>query len=201
MRTTRWALALATGTSMLLSPGLADARTDKETFTATVLRSADMRQDGSRTWTITFNVVSWTSEEDLARLGAILKEGGPEALLREFREGRSPAGYVVGFSREPSWRLAMATAVDTPRGRVVRMITDRPVSLAETWAGAQSRDYEFAVFEFTLDERGQGQGLALPAARLVEGWDRRLEFEPLPYSSGPDRLIGVRTWRSESASD
>jgi hypothetical protein len=80
-------------------------------------------------------------------------------------------------------------------------VTDRPVGLAERWSGARSLDYEFAVFEFTLDAKGRGQGIAIPAARLVPGDDESLVFETLPYTTGPDRLMGVRTWGGEKKTD
>ena len=50
--------------------------------------------------------------------------------------------------------VAMATTADTPRGRVVRLLTDRPIEFAEAYYGARSLDYEFAAFEFTLDAKG-----------------------------------------------
>lgn len=202
MRTTRWA-ALAVAATVGAAALPAPASAAPETFTATVLRSSDVRQAGSRTWPLTFTVQSWTSEDDIARLDAIVKEGGSEALLREFQKGKMQAGYVMSpaMTREPSWRVAVATTTDTPRGRVVRLVTDRPVGLAERWTGSRSLDYEFAVFEFTLDAKGQGQGIAIPAARLVPGDDERLVFETLPYTTGPDRLMGVRTWGSGKGTD
>jgi hypothetical protein len=199
--TSRAVLAVAAGLGLLAGPRIASAET--ETFTATLLSNADVRQAFSRTWPVTFHVQSWTSEEELARLEAVLKEGGSEALLREFRKGRGQAGYVTSpaIVRQPSWRVAMATSVDTPRGRVVRLLTDRPIGFAESWSGARSLDYEFAVFQFTLDEKGRGQGTAIPAARLVQYGDGQLTFETLPYTTGPDRLIGVRQWRSDKPSE
>lgn len=194
-------LAAAAGAAFLAAPRPAIGQT--ETFTATVLRSSDMRRDATATWSLTFNIRTWTSPEELRRLATIVKESGPDALLRELQKGKDPAGWIVGpaLSREPSWRVAVATSVDTPRGRVVRLLTDRPLGFAEVWSGARSRDYEFAVFEFTLDGKGRGEGVAIPAARLAEGWDGQLELEMLPYVTGPDRLIGVRSWSDAKPGD
>jgi len=191
------ALAVLAAVGSLAVPRAARAET--ETFTATLLRQSDMRQSASRTWPVTFHVQSWTSEEDVARLQAILKEGGSEALLRELRKGKDRAGYILSpaIANEPSWRVAVATSVDTPRGRRVRLFTDRPIAFAEARSGARSLDYEFALFEFTLDEKGHGQGIAIPAARLAQEGDDQLVFETLPYATGPDRLIGVRKWRGD----
>lgn len=202
MKTVSWsALAAAASLGLVAVPRATYA--GPETFTATILSQADMRRTATRTWPITFHVQSWTTEEDRARLEAILLEGGPDALLREFRKGKDRAGFVTSpaIVQEPSWRVAMATAVDTPRGRVVRLLTDRPISFGEAWTGARSLDYEFAVFEFTLDEKGRGQGIAIPAARLVPDGEGEIAFETLPYTTGPDRLLGVRKWGSDTSSD
>ena len=57
-------------------------------------------------------------DDDIARLDAIVKEGGPDALLREFQKGKMQAGFVMSpaMTREPSWRVAVATSTDTPGG-------------------------------------------------------------------------------------
>jgi len=200
MKTRAWAgLAVAATIGFGVVPS-AMAR-ETETFTATMIQNADLRQGSSRTWPMTFHVESWTSDDEGGRLKAILKEGGPDALLREFQKGKTRAGYIVSpaFAQEPSWRVAMATAVDTPRGRVVRLLTDRPIAFAEAHSGSRSLDYEFAAFEFTLDEKGRGQGIAIPAARLTQGEEGQMTLETLPYSTGPEKLIGVRKWGSEKA--
>jgi hypothetical protein len=200
MRIRMWA-GLAVAASFGLGGVTGAMARETETFTATVLQNANMRQSSSRTFPITFHVENWTTEEDGERLKAILKESGPEALLREFRKGKTRAGYVVSpaFAQEPSWRVAMATAVDTPRGRVVRLLTDRPIQFAEAYSQSRSLDYEFAAFEFTLDQKGRGQGIAIPAARLSQDEDGQVTLETLPYTTGPERLIGVRKWGSEKA--
>lgn len=197
MRIRLWA-GLAVAASFSLG-GVTEAMArETETFTATVLQNANMLQRSSRSFPITFHVESWTSDEDGERLKAILKEGGPEALLREFQKGKTRAGYVLSpaLTREPSWRVAMATSVDTPRGRVVRLLTDRPIQFAEAYTQARSLDYEFAAFEFTLDKKGNGQGIAIPAARLSQDEDGQVTVETLPYTTGPERLIGVRAWEN-----
>jgi len=198
MKTRAWAV-LGVAAALGIGAGTTATAGETETFTATMIQNADMRQRSSRTLPMTFHVERWTSDEDGERLKAILKEGGPDALLREFQKGKTRAGYVVSpaFYREPSWRVAMATSVDTPRGRVVRLLTDRPIQFAEAYSQSRSLDYEFAAFEFTLDRKGNGQGIAVPAARLVQDEDGQLSVETLPYTTGPERLIGVRTWGSE----
>ena len=151
MRTRAWAV-LGVAASLGIGAGTRATAGETETFTATVLQNADMRQGSSRTFPITFHVESWTTEEEGERLQAILKESGPEGLLREFQKGKTRAGYVLSpaFAREPSWRVAMATAVETPRGRVVRLLTDRPIQFREAYYSSRSLDYEFAALDLKI---------------------------------------------------
>jgi hypothetical protein len=194
MRRAGWiTLALAASIATVAAPR---AGAETETFTATLLQQSDMRSGGgTRTVPVTFRITSWTGPDEAARLDAILREGGPDALLREFRKGKSRAGYILSTvgAGEPSWRVAMATVEKTPRGRVVRLITDRPVGFVEGWSGARSLEYPFSIFEFTVDGGGRGQGVAIPAARLVaDDLEGTLAVEVLPWVTGPDRLLGVR---------
>ncbi|MFN8091077.1 MAG: hypothetical protein U0599_02395 [Vicinamibacteria bacterium] len=198
MRRAGWiTLALAAGIGTTMVPR---AGAETETFTATLLQQSDMRQSRTRSVPVTFRIESWTSPQEAARLDSVLQEGGPAALLREFRKGRARAGYILTSAPmgEPSWRVAMATVRDTPRGRLVRLVTDRPIGFAESRTGARSLEYPFSVFEFTVDGEGRGQGIAIPAARLAAGeGEGALAFETLPYVTGPDRLLGVRQWSND----
>jgi len=73
MKTRAWAVMAVAATVGFGGVSSATAR-ETETFTATIIQNADMRQVSSRTWPMTFRVESWTSEEDGERLKAILKE-------------------------------------------------------------------------------------------------------------------------------
>jgi len=48
-----------------------------------------------------------------------------------------------------------------------------------------------------LGSTGLGQGIAIPAARLLQDAEGQVTLETLPYTTGPERLIGVRKWGSE----
>jgi len=188
-------LALSLGVAFAYSPAWAG---EKETFTATVLQTANMRLPGGGTFQITMNVEQWTSVEERQRLLTVFKEGGNEALMKELRKMK--AGYIVppAFSRWPSWEVDVASSIPRPDGgRIVRLFTERPIAFGEAYFNTRSKDYEFGIVELRLDAKGEGEGATIPAAKLSLDAEGQLVVETTPYATGPQRLIGVRQWQDK----
>lgn len=176
----------------------AEDNKNRETFTATVLQQANMRLPGGGTFQLTMNVDEWTSLEERKRLIAVFKEGGSEALMKELRKMK--AGYIVppAFARWPSWEVDVASSIPQPDGgRIVRLFTERPIAFGEAYHNTRSKDYEFGIVELKLDADGKGEGVTIPAAKLSMNETGDLVVETLPYTTGPQRLIGVRQWKDK----
>jgi hypothetical protein len=175
-----------------------DDKQERETFTATVLQTANMRLPGGRTFQITMNVDQWTSLEDRKRLLGIFKEGGSEALMKELRKMK--AGYIVPPMgvRWPSWEVDVASSLPQPDGgRIVRLFTERPIAFAEAYYNTRSEDYQFGIVELKLNADGEGEGVTIPAAKLSLDEKGQIVIETLPYSTGPQKLLGVREWKKK----
>lgn len=175
-----------------------DEEKQKETFFASVLQTANMRLPGGGTFQITMNVEEWTSVEERKRLLTVFKEGGNEALMKELRKRK--AGYIVppAFSRWPSWEIDVASSIPQPDGgRIVRLFTERPIAFGEAYYNTRSRDYEFGIIELKLGPDGKGEGATIPAAKLSMGEDGQLVVETTPYTTGPQKLIGVYQWQDK----
>jgi hypothetical protein len=154
----------------------------KESFTATVLQTANMRLPGGGTFQITMNVEEWTSVEERQRLLTVFKEGGSEALMKELRKMK--AGYILppSFSRWPSWEIDVASSIPQPNGgRIVRLFTERPIAFGEAYYSSRSKDYEFGIVELKLDAEGKGEGTTIPAAKLSLDGEGQIVVETLPY--------------------
>ena len=120
LRVTALGLGVALVAAGAVSPA-GEKRKKKESFTATVLQTANMRLPGGGTFQITMNVEEWTSVEERQRLLTVFKEGGSEALMKELRKMK--AGYILppSFSRWPSWEIDVASSIPQPiGGRIVR---------------------------------------------------------------------------------
>jgi hypothetical protein len=194
-------LGLALAGSCAAGAGAEDKK-NRETFFATVLQQANMRLPGGGTFQITMNVDKWTSVEERRRLLGIFKEGGSEALMKALHKVR--AGYIVppAFARWPSWEVDVASSIPQPDGgRIVRLFTERPIIFGEAYFNTRSKEYEFGVVELKLNADGEGEGVTIPAAKLSLDKEGQLVVETLPYTTGPQRLIGVRQWKDKKKKD
>jgi hypothetical protein len=191
------ALGLALAVSCAAS-AFAEEKKNRETFFATVLQQANMRLPGGGTFQITMNVDQWTSVEERRRLLGVFKEGGSEALLKELHKPR--VGHIVppAFSRWPSWDIDVASSIPQPDGgRIVRLFTDRPINFSEAYYNTRSKEYEFGVIELRLKADGEGEGVTIPAAKLSLSDKGEIVVETLPFTTGPQKLIGVRQWKDK----
>ena len=171
---------------------------EKETFTATVMQTANMRLPGGGTFQITMNVEEWTGVEERMRLLTVFKEGGDEALMKELRKMK--AGYIVppAFARWPTWEVDVASDIpQSDGGRIVRLFTERPIAFGEAYYNTRSTDYQFGIIELRLNAQGEGEGATIPAARLAMNDEGQLVIETLPYTTGPQKLFGVRQWQDK----
>jgi len=167
---------------------------EQESFTGTVLLTSNMRMRPGQPYQLTMNIDQWTPVEDRKRVLVARNEGGEEAALKVLEKMK--AGYVVppAWANQPSWKVAIATKFETPTGTVVRVVTDRPIAFFEAYQDTRSTDYRFGVAEFKLDEKGEGEGMIIPAARVEFDDEGKLVIETLPHSTGPQKLIGVKAW-------
>jgi hypothetical protein len=132
----------------------------------------------------------WTTDDEHARLAAVLREKGPDALL-DALEDLPRAGYIRTPGRL-GWDLHYAReATSSDGGRRIVFASDRPMAFWELWNRPQSADYQFLAGEVRLRADGKGQGTLVPAARLDynEGL-KTIEVEN--YASQPVRLTEVK---------
>jgi hypothetical protein len=189
----RCAFALGVAVLLLAAPVTVPAG-EQESFTGTILMTSNMRMQPGQTYQLTMNIDEWTPVEDRKRVLVALKEGGEDAALKEMEKMK--AGYVIppAWAVQTSWKVAIATKFETATGTVVRVVTDRPIAFFEAYENTRSRDYRFGVAEFKLDEKGTGEGVVIPAARVEFDDEGKLVIETLPHSTGPQKLIGVKAW-------
>jgi hypothetical protein len=136
------------------------------------------------------DIERFTTDEEHARLAAVLAEKGPDALLSELQK-LPRAGYI----RTPTslgWDIHYARQIPLPEGgsRIV-FATDRPMNFWELWRRPQSVDYQYLAGEVRLGPDGKGRGTLVPAARIdYNEVTKTIEIEN--YSSQPVRLTEVR---------
>ena len=163
------------------------AKPVKEKFSGMLVLWAAGPMTGQST-RMTMQVDRWTTDEQKQALYNTLKEAGSDALLAAMR--KDIVGYIWTTS-SLRYKVNIASTFQTEKGRTVRLITERPITFAEQVAGApRSRDYEFGVIEFTLNEKNKGEGVIFPTAKV--GVDEKGNLTVEALGTGPQKLMSVK---------
>jgi hypothetical protein len=120
----------------------------------------------SQAYQLRIHIDRWTSDAENQRLLETLMKDGQRAFERALNDTRS-----VGRIRSLDgigWSLHLAR--DTrgkDGGHQILLVTDRPMSFAETWNNSRSTDYPFTIIELTLNDDYEGTGTIALATKLI----------------------------------
>ncbi len=84
----------------------------------------------------------------------------------------------VQFGSRISYRVGIIRSLKkVDGGRVVRVVTDRPISLQEQARMSRTRDYNLGIIELHLDDESKGEGGIIVAAKVSINEKNALEVE------------------------
>jgi hypothetical protein len=96
----------------------------------------------------------------------------------------------VAVDGQVSYDVGAVWNIPTEKGRRIVIVTARPISAFEARNATRSRDYPFSVLQMDLDNRGKGEGTAIPAAKIRPNKSGGVTIEN--FATYELRLIGVR---------
>ena len=158
-------------------------------FSGTLIATAGMASGMTR---VTITVEEWSSEEARKELYVALRDGGTSGLVEAM--DKLDVGYIQ-INNSLGYRLRSAASWETEKGRMIRVVTDRPIAFAESWRGTRSQDYPIGVVEFILPPDGPGEGTLLAASQVNIDENGRIEVKSLPNNTGPQKLSNVEQVR------
>jgi hypothetical protein len=161
-----------------------------ETLTATVVGTSGAAS--GKTFGITININSYSTEGDASLLLEAVQSGKKNELLNTLQsmsaKGRIAVTGQVGNDAN------YIRQITTAKGRTIRLLIDRQMSFFELTRGTRSREYQFSALELYLDEKGNGDGLLYPAAKLkINKATNQLELED--YGQAPLRITNILGWK------
>ncbi len=142
---------------------------------------------GLSTAPFTLHIDQYSNVEEINGHLAVLSEQGHDGLekaLRKLDRGWIRVGPSLGYP------ISVARSIETEEGRVIRVVTDRPIQMFEVMRGLRSQDYSLGMIEITIDSDGKGEGRLIAAAKAKFNKDGQVEIESL--GTRPFRLLQVR---------
>ena len=137
-----------------------------------------------------------------------------DVLINDYSTDADKGGLIEAFTARGSEGLANALDKMSSKGRIritgtlgydlnyirnfilpdgtrlVRFVTDRPVTFGETWAMTRSQDYEITVGEVKIPPgKGKAEGTLFPAARVKLNKQNEVEIEAF---QNPWKLENIR---------
>jgi hypothetical protein len=135
----------------------------------------------------TLQVDSYSPPEEIQEYVAALAAGGQDAVIKRLSKAKSRGWVKVGTSL--GCEVQVIRSIPTENGRVIRVVTDRPIQLAEVMRGLRSEDYPLGLVELRLDPEDNGEG-TLIAAAAVKFSGTTVELES--FGTVPFRLLKVK---------
>ena len=149
---------------------------------------------GNRSAVLQMNIYEWSTDEDREMVIDAIKEATENArayrAVPDALRKLGKAGYMF-LAGGQGWPIRYARAIESGGKRTIVLVTDRPVTFAEVYAGSAVRDYDITIIALTFDGDGPGAGLASVGTE-VQWNDTENRIEVTNYSSQPVKLGDVR---------
>jgi hypothetical protein len=134
-----------------------------EHFTALAVLPANA---GSNTVPLNIDIQAYTDDSTMNALGAILSDGNnQDGLLKKFQD--MPGIGDVSREGRVGVQVKVIRVQQSPDGgRVITMLTDRPIHFWEASQGSSTVDYPYGMIRFTISDNGDGRGEAYPVVKV-----------------------------------
>ena len=180
-------LMLIVGTPSVTILSELKAQQKRESYAAVIVGTGG--RIGGRTVNLNINIDTYTTDQQVQEYLVQLREEGQDALrttLEKVKVGRIAPVATTGTD------LSIARVFQTEEGKVIRLVTPRPVPFLEAYRHGRSMDYPFTIMELRLDKEGKGEGSIMGGAKLSFNEEGRLDIES--YGNQYAKLVNVRAW-------
>ncbi len=146
---------------------------------------------GGKSVQFDFRITGYTTDEEVDKFAALLKEKGPDALrsaLEKEDKGRlNPAGRIGN-------QIAVARKRQHGTETIITIVTARIMSFAELYKNGRSTDYPFGYLQVKLNDKGEGTGQIMAAAKIRFN-KKSGHYEVESYGNQYIKAVNVRPWK------
>jgi hypothetical protein len=162
-----------------------DAKAQNDAYTAIAQAHGT---PGAQQAQFNFTITTWSTQDDIKRLGAILKEKGQDALLAELQ--KLDAGRINKIG-DTGNQIAVAEKWQDGDKTVITMISARRMSMFEQRQRGVSTKYPLSFLQVTVNASGEGDGKLVSAANVT--YDKKADsFRLNPHGQGATPITNVK---------
>jgi hypothetical protein len=189
-RNGRFALLLVFAcTTLLLASYGQDEKKQPEAYSGVAMGTGGAV--GGKSIQFDFRISGYTTDEEVNNFATLLKEKGPDALrsaLEKENKGRlNPAGRLGND-------IAVARKRQQGTDTIITIVTARVMPFIELYNGGRSTDYPFGFLQVKLNDKGEGTGQIMAAAKIR--FDRKKgHYEIESYGNQYIKVVNVRPWK------
>lgn len=180
--------ALLLSTLLLVSsiPGL--AREKYETIDATAWGTSTQM---GRNIGITVIIYQYSTPEDQDVLMQAFQKGQNQGLVNALEKMKA-VGHI-SITGTLGYDLSFIKLIQTPTGRTIRFVTNRPIRFGEAYYDTQTQYYNLTAGEINIDtqDKSKSNGVLYPAAQLAIDDEGKLT---LNLNKNPWRLGDIIDW-------
>jgi len=146
---------------------------------------------GGKSIQFDFRVSAYTTDEELNKFATLLKEKGSDALRsaleKEDKGQLSPTGRVGN-------QIAVARKRQQGMNTIITIVTARVMPFIELYNSGRSTDYPYGFLQVKLNEKGEGMGQIMAAAKIRFN-KKSGHYEVESYGSQYIKAVNVRSWK------
>jgi hypothetical protein len=175
-------------TFLLLTSYAQDEKKQPEAYSGVAMGTGGSVGGGSIQFD--FSITRYTTDEELLKFAALLKEKGQDALrsaLEDEDRGRlNPAGRIGN-------QIAVARKRQQGTDTIITIVTARVMPFIELYHSGRSTDYPFGFLQVKLNEKGEGTGQIMAAAKIR--FDKKKgHYEIESYGNQYIKAVNIRPW-------
>ncbi|MBW2278070.1 MAG: hypothetical protein JRF63_11285 [Deltaproteobacteria bacterium] len=136
----------------------------------------------------TLHIDQYSTEQEILELLALLKKDGQDAVIEALWDMEEKGWIKVGNSL--GYHVAIIRSFESEGGRVIRVLTDRPIQFVESMRGLRSKDYPFGIIEVRIGPDGTGNGVLIAAAKAKFTDKGQVEIES--FGTQPIKILNLK---------
>lgn len=183
------ALVVIAGLMLGNTTGYSYDRVKPETFDATAMGTST--QMGA-VIDVTVIVYEYSTPADRQVLMQAFEKGQNQGLVNALSKMKA-VGHIA-ITGTIGYDLSYIKLVNTPTGRQIRFVTNRPIRFGEAWSDSNSSYYNLSAGMLDLNDtdKSKSTGVLYPLAQLVVDKQGQLQFE---LNQNPWKLVDILDWK------